>query len=197
MSRSSDRTRRPEKAANAGLRGNPAEGVARAGSVRAVSDDGTRSSGSRPASGNSARDRTRSGTVSGREVAPVKRYRVVLERDEGGAWIATVPAVPGCHTYGRSLVEARRRVRGVLRLWVEDADTAELADDVRISHDASAAVRRSRDARHRLATARDTAGSATSDAVHRLVDELGLGVRDVAYLLGLSHQRVQQLRQSS
>jgi len=126
------------------------------------------------------------------------KYRVVLDRDESGAWIATVPAVPGCHTYGRSLVEARRRVRDALSLWVEDAaDTVELADDVRISRDASAAVRRSRDARERLATARGTAAAATSDAVHQLVDELGLGVRDAAYLLGLSHQRVQQLRQSS
>ena len=126
----------------------------------------------------------------------MKQYRVVLDRDESGTWIATVPAVPGCHTYGRSLVEARRRVREALSLWVEDAATAELVDDVRISRDAAAAVWRSRDARERLATARDTAGAATSDAVQRLVDELGLGVRDAAYLLGLSHQRVQQLRSS-
>lgn len=123
----------------------------------------------------------------------MKRYRIVLERDESGAWIATVPSVPGCHTYGRSLVEARRRVREALALWVDDADTTELVDDVRLPRDAVAAVRRSRGAREKLASARDAAGAATVDAVGRLVDELGLGVRDSAYLLGLSHQRVQQL----
>jgi len=127
----------------------------------------------------------------------VKRYRVVLERDETGAWIATVPSVPGCHTYGRSLVEARRRAREALALWVDDATDAELMDDVRLPHDAVAAVRLSLGARKKLASARDAAGLATVDAVRRLVDELGLGVRDAAYLLGLSHQRVQQLVRGS
>ena len=28
------------------------------------------------------------------------RYRLVIERDESGAWIGRVPEVPGCHTYG-------------------------------------------------------------------------------------------------
>jgi len=126
----------------------------------------------------------------------VKRYRVVLEHDETGAWIATVPSVPGCHTYGRSLVEARRRAREALALWV-DATDAELMDDVRLPRDAVAAVRLSLGAREKLASARDAAGLATVDAVRRLVDELGLGVRDAAYLLGLSHQRVQQLVRGS
>ena len=127
----------------------------------------------------------------------MKRYRVVLERDETGAWIATVPAVPRCHSYGRSLVEARRRVCEALALWVENADRAELSDDVRIPREALAAVRQSVGSREKLASARDVASAATIDAIHRLVDELGLGVRDAAYLLGLSHQRVQQLLRPS
>jgi len=126
----------------------------------------------------------------------VKRYRVVLERDETGVWIATVPSVSGCHSYGRSLVEAKRRVQEALALWVDDATDAELTDDVRLPRDAVAAVRRSVGARAKLTQARDVAGSATTDAARRLVDA-GLGVRDAAYLLGLSHQRVQQLLRSS
>lgn len=123
----------------------------------------------------------------------MKRYRIVLERDESGAWIATVPSVPGCHSYGRSLVEARRRVQEALALWVDDADSAELADDVRIPREAVAAVRRSVGAREKLTSAREAAAVATMDAIERIVTGLGLGVRDAAYLLGLSHQRVQQL----
>jgi len=126
----------------------------------------------------------------------VKRYRVVLERDESGAWLATVPAVRGCHSYGRSLVEARRRVREALALWVDDADTAKLVDEPRLPSDAVAAVRRSVSARKKLTLARDAAGATTKDAARGLIDA-GLGVRDAAYLLGLSHQRVQQLLRSS
>lgn len=126
----------------------------------------------------------------------VKRYRVVLQRDESGAWIATVPSVPGCHTHGRSLVEAKRRVREALSLWVDDAETAELVEDLRLPPETLAAVRRSVSAREKLASAREAAASATEGAARRLVDA-GLGVRDAAYLLGLSHQRVQQLLRSS
>ena len=126
----------------------------------------------------------------------MKQYRVVLERDESGTWIATVPSVAGCHSYGRSLVEARRRIREALALWVEDVETAELTDDIRIPPKAVASVRRCVDARLELASARQAAAAATDDAIERLVTELGLGVRDAAYLLGLSHQRVQQLARS-
>ena len=126
----------------------------------------------------------------------MKRYRVVLERDESGAWIATVPSVPGCHTYGRSLVEARRRIDEALALWVGDAETAEMVEDLRLPPEMLAAVRRSVSAREKLASARELAGSATEAAARGLVDA-GLGVRDAAYLLGLSHQRVQQLLRSA
>jgi hypothetical protein len=81
-------------------------------------------------------------------------------------------------------------------LWVDDADTAELVDEPRLPSDAVAAVRRSVSARKQLTRARDAAGATTKDAAHRLIDA-GLGVRDAAYLLGLSHQRVQQLLRSS
>lgn len=131
--------------------------------------------------------------MPGREMAEVKRYRVVLERDETGAWIARVPSVPGCHTYGRSLVEARRRVREVLGAWVEDAEDAELVDDVRLPRGVLDAVRRSRAARERAKLDQRRANELTAEAVRALVDDLDLGVRDAGDLLGLSHQRVQQL----
>jgi len=179
------------------MRRGAAKGIARTSAVRPLSDDGSRASRAGSSARNAEGDRARPGAVSRSEVATVKRHRVVLERDETGAWIATVPAVPGCHSYGRSLVEARRRVREALGLWVEDADRVELSDDIRIPRDALAAVRQSVGSREKLASARDAASATTTDAVHRLVDELGLGVRDAAYLLGLSHQRVQQLVRGS
>jgi len=121
------------------------------------------------------------------------RYEVVLERDESGRWLAHVPAVAGCHTHGRTLEQARERIREALGLWVDDADTAELVEDVRLPEAVLAGIRRSRRARGRAERERARATESTSEAARVLVGDLGLSVRDAATLLGLSHQRVQQL----
>jgi predicted RNase H-like HicB family nuclease len=34
------------------------------------------------------------------------KYAVVLTRDDEGNWLASVPAIVGCHTWGRSRDEA-------------------------------------------------------------------------------------------
>jgi antitoxin HicB len=34
------------------------------------------------------------------------KYSVVLTHDEEGRWLASVPALPGCHTWGTSREEA-------------------------------------------------------------------------------------------
>jgi predicted RNase H-like HicB family nuclease len=120
------------------------------------------------------------------------RYTVVYERDESGAWNAHVPEVPGCHTYGRSLRQARERIREALGLWVDDADQAELVPDIRLPRRVQTAVRRARTARARVAHQQQQAADAADEAVHRLA-ELGLGVRDAGEVLGISHQRVQQI----
>lgn len=120
-------------------------------------------------------------------------YRVVLERDESGAWLAHVPSVPGCHTYGRSLEQARRRVREALELWVEDAPSAELLFDIRLSAGVKEELRGVRTARTRSARAQQEASDAVSRAARDLTERLGLSLRDAAELLGISHQRVQQL----
>jgi predicted RNase H-like HicB family nuclease len=128
-------------------------------------------------------------------VASVKpeSYRVVLERDESGAWIARIPRVRGCHAYGRTLEQARRRIREALALWIEGADIVELVEDVRLPAEARDAIRRSRRARSAAEAQRLEAQAATAEAAQALVQELHLGVRDAGELLGLSHQRVQQL----
>jgi len=79
----------------------------------------------------------------------VKSYRVVYQLDESGRWIATMPRVKGCHTYGRSLSEARSRVREALGLFVNDAARAELEGEVRLPADMRRLVRSFRAARGR------------------------------------------------
>ena len=127
-------------------------------------------------------------------MASVNRsYRAVFERDESGAWTARVPSVRGCHTYGRTLDQARRRLREALALWVDEPDTADLVEDVRLPANVKAAVRASRADRRRAEEKRAEASASTIRAARALVDDVGVGFRDAAEILGVSHQRVQQL----
>ena len=127
----------------------------------------------------------------------MKTYRVVYELDESGSWIATVPAVKGCHTYGRSINEARERVREALGLFVKDATTAPLIDDIRLPANLRRLLEVQREARKRADREQARAREAVSRAVRSLVETQGLSVRDAGELLGLSHQRVQQIRQEA
>jgi predicted RNase H-like HicB family nuclease len=120
-------------------------------------------------------------------------YTVDIRRDESGSWIARVPEVPGCHTYGRSLREAKRRIREALALWVHDADEAELQFDIRLPSAIRRKVSASRRARENALESQRQAAEALALTVKDLVGDEGLSVRDAADLLGLSHQRVQQL----
>ncbi|MDQ3045454.1 MAG: type II toxin-antitoxin system HicB family antitoxin [Chloroflexota bacterium] len=46
-------------------------------------------------------------------------FTVMIERDEDGVFIATVPALRGCHSAGRTEVEALEHVREAIQLHVE------------------------------------------------------------------------------
>lgn len=120
-------------------------------------------------------------------------YRVIVERDESGAWIARAPSVPGCHTYGRSLQQTRRRIREALELWVDDAARADLEFDIRLPAAVRREIDRARAARGRSAKAQREAQLTTARAARDLTERLGISRRDAAELLHLSHQRVQQL----
>ena len=60
------------------------------------------------------------------EVSPLPRqFDVVVERDEEGYYIASVPQLPGCHTQARSLDEVTQRIREAIELCLEVADAPE------------------------------------------------------------------------
>ena len=122
----------------------------------------------------------------------MKSYTAIFERDESGAWLARVPAIRGCHTHGRTLEQARSRLREALGLWIDRPEQATLKEDVRLPADLRAAVERSRRTRERAEREHENAQEQTRAAAEALVDE-GVSLRDAGDLLGLSHQRVQQL----
>jgi predicted RNase H-like HicB family nuclease len=49
----------------------------------------------------------------------VQRFTVVLERDEDGLYVASVPALRGCHTQGKTLDQVMQRIREAVELWLE------------------------------------------------------------------------------
>lgn len=123
----------------------------------------------------------------------MKTYKVRLERDETGHWIASVPSLPGCHSYGRNLDEARRRIRQALALFVTDARGASLEDDIRLTPQMARLRRDALAARRRAERQSALAAEATRKAARVLTGDLRLGVRDAGHLLGVSHQRIHQL----
>ena len=123
------------------------------------------------------------------------KYRAVYERDDNGTWLVSAPEVKGCHTYGRTIEQARERFREALSLFVDDADTAEITDHVQLPQKVRRQVNLALVLRQRIADSEKRMVRAQCQAVHELRAEMKLGHRDAGYILNLSHQRVQQLEQ--
>jgi len=127
----------------------------------------------------------------------MKTYRVAYERDESGWWVASVRGVRGCHTQGRTVEEARRRIIEALGLFVGNAHNATILDDVKLPKSAARVVRAYATLRKKAEEEDRRAALAARRAVRVLrAGRLKMSARDAARLLGLSHQRIHQLTQS-
>ncbi len=51
-----------------------------------------------------------------------RKFTVLIEKDEGGYYVASVPALRGCHTQAKNLDTLMKRVREVIELCLEDDD---------------------------------------------------------------------------
>ncbi|MCF2137588.1 MAG: type II toxin-antitoxin system HicB family antitoxin [Candidatus Thorarchaeota archaeon] len=49
----------------------------------------------------------------------MKKFSVVIEKDEDGYYIATVPSLQGCHTQAKSLDDLIRRIKEAIELYLE------------------------------------------------------------------------------
>lgn len=116
--------------------------------------------------------------------------RYVRDPDDD-AWLVSVDGQPGCQTYGRSLRQARARIREALAAWL-DRDPASLAVTDCLPADLEAI---SQQVAHRRSEA-DEAGTAAEAVAAQAARDLaarGLSRTDAAAILGVSHQRVQRL----
>jgi len=49
----------------------------------------------------------------------VREFSVIIERDAEGYYVATVPALRGCHTQAKSLDTLMKRIREAIELCLE------------------------------------------------------------------------------
>ena len=49
-----------------------------------------------------------------------RKFTVLIEQDEEGYYVATVPALHGCHTQAKNLDTLMKRVREVIQLCLEE-----------------------------------------------------------------------------
>ena len=49
-----------------------------------------------------------------------KEFNVIIEKDEDGFYVATVPALKGCHTQAKSLDELMERTKEAIELCLEE-----------------------------------------------------------------------------
>jgi predicted RNase H-like HicB family nuclease len=47
------------------------------------------------------------------------RFRVILEPDEDGVYVAQVPALPGCVSQGKTRSEALKNIQEAIELYLE------------------------------------------------------------------------------
>lgn len=123
----------------------------------------------------------------------ISTYSVRYEKDETGWWVASVDSIPGCHTQGRTIVQARKRIREALSLFVDDAEKAILKDEVVLPPNVSDLVETAIENRKRLEAAQIESNRSAKIAAKALTQDHAFGVRDAGEVLGISHQRVHQL----
>ena len=126
----------------------------------------------------------------------VKTYHVTYERDESGWWVASVRELRRCLTQGRTVDEARRRIVEAMELFIDNARSVKILDDVKLPTSAAKAIRTYATLRKKADRGDRRAAIAARRAVRLLRGgRLKMSARDAARLLGLSHQRVHQLAQ--
>jgi predicted RNase H-like HicB family nuclease len=57
--------------------------------------------------------------MKSKKAGKARRFTVVIERDEDGIFVASVPALRGCHAQGKSLDQVMRRIREAFGLCLE------------------------------------------------------------------------------
>ncbi|MEO7112282.1 MAG: type II toxin-antitoxin system HicB family antitoxin [Polyangiaceae bacterium] len=125
-----------------------------------------------------------------------KTYDVRYELDEAGYWFASIPAIAGCFTQGRTIERARERIREALSLFDKNAANATLIDDVKLPKKARLALVQLAKTKASSDALQERVRVAQHQAAAVLTRDVGLSLRDAGELLGVTRERARQLASS-
>ncbi len=61
-------------------------------------------------------------SISGVRIETAMKYRVLIEQDEDGPFVATCPSLPGCVSQGVTRDEARRNIQEAITGYLESLE---------------------------------------------------------------------------
>lgn len=59
----------------------------------------------------------------------VRKYTVIIERDEEGWLVSEVVELPGCHTQAKGMDELLKRTKEAIHAYLESADGVEISEE--------------------------------------------------------------------
>ncbi len=128
-----------------------------------------------------------------------RTFNVRYTPDDNGTWLVEVLSSPdsepvGVYTHGRTLAKAEANAREALAAWfdVDDPESFELLPTINLEPALISKAIEAKAKRDALRVAEAEAAQLTTEVVIDLAQR-GLSTRDIAYILGISFQRVQQL----
>ncbi|MEK7504593.1 MAG: type II toxin-antitoxin system HicB family antitoxin, partial [Patescibacteria group bacterium] len=60
----------------------------------------------------------------------ILNYRVVIEQDEDGVYVASVPTLQGCYTEGSTYEEVIKNIKDVIKLHIKAREISEVDDSL-------------------------------------------------------------------
>jgi predicted RNase H-like HicB family nuclease len=128
-----------------------------------------------------------------------RTFNVRYTPDDNGTWLVEVLSNPdsepiGVYTHGRTLSKAEANAREALAAWfdVDDLESLELLPTINLEPTLISKAVEAKAKRDAVRIAEAEAAQLTTEVVTDLARK-GLSTRDIAYILGISFQRVQQL----
>lgn len=116
---------------------------------------------------------------------------------EGSDWLVEDADEPRIHSFGRTVAKARTNIIDAAALWYEiEPEAVEVVSLFSVGDDLLQILDQLRDARAEYSDVEDQVRALTAAAVSELLRR-HVSMRDAAEILGLSHQRIQQIAAKS